>query len=249
MKTALITGASRGIGRAVAEEFYKNGYSVFLACEKNSEMLEVVEMNLMSEQEDKKLLEKQKIVRFTGSLADPATVSRMFEEFRKAFDHIDVLVNNAGISIHGLFTDMTDEEWQRICAVNLGSTVFCSREAAKMMVSRHSGHILNISSMWGQAGASCEVAYSATKGGVDSLTKALAKELAPSNVQVNAISPGVIDTEMNAFLDEEERVALMEEIPAGRFGMPSEVGKLAVQLCTGNEYLTGQIIRLDGGFI
>ncbi len=93
------------------------------------------------------------------------------------------------------------------------------------------------------------MAYSATKGGVDSLTKALAKELAPSNVQVNAISPGVIDTEMNAFLDEDERVALMEEIPAGRFGMPSEVGKLAVQLCTGNEYLTGQIIRLDGGFI
>ena len=144
---------------------------------------------------------------------------------------------------------MTPDEWNHILNTNLTSVFNCCRLAVPMMVSRKSGRILNISSVWGVCGASCEVAYSATKGGINAMTRALAKELAPSSIQVNAIACGAIDTEMNQFLDEEERNALLEEIPAGRMGRAEEVGKLAYQLGSEDSYLTGQIIQLDGGWI
>ena len=163
---------------------------------------------------------------------------------------IDILVNNAGISLMGLFMDSSEEEINEIINTNLMGSIYLSKEAILHMASRNAGNIINISSMWGEVGASCEVLYSATKGGINSFTKALAKEMAMSNIRVNAIAPGVIDTYMNSMLDEESRESLKEEIPMGRFGMPSEIGKLAVFLCSDDSsYITGQVIRVDGGFI
>ena len=160
-----------------------------------------------------------------------------------------MLVNNAGVSHLGLLSDMTDDEWTRVIQTDLSSVFYCCREAIPKMVSRKSGHIINISSMWGVSGASCEVAYSAAKSGVNGLTRALAKELAPSQIPVNAIACGVIDTVMNQWLNKEERRELEEEIPAGRFATPEEVAQATVNLVNSPIYLTGQIIGLDGGYL
>ena len=149
----------------------------------------------------------------------------------------------------GLFQDMTADEWNRICSTNIDSVFNCCHFAVKDMLGRHCGKIINISSVWGLYGASCEVAYSATKGAVNAFTRALAKELAPSSIQVNAIACGAINTDMNSHLDESEKNALEEEIPAGRFGDPQEVAQLVESLVNMNSYLTGQIITLDGGWI
>ena len=175
--------------------------------------------------------------------------AEIYNKIYQECTHLDVLVNNAGISYINLLTDMTDEDWNRIIQTNLSSVFYCCRQAIPPMVSKHSGKIINISSMWGTVGASCEVAYSATKSGIHGLTRALAKELAPSNIQVNAIACGVIDTEMNGRLNEEERQDLMDEIPSGRFADPEEVAELALKLTDTPAYMTGQIIGIDGGFI
>ena len=184
-----------------------------------------------------------------GDVSDYAYMEQLFSQSEARFGGVDILVNNAGISHIGLLEDMTIDEWNRIIGVNLTSVFSASKLALPHMIHQKSGKILNISSIWGNVGASCEVAYSACKGGINSFTRALAKELAPSNIQVNAIACGVIDTEMNACFSEEERTQLAEEIPAGRFGAPEEVASLAVQITTGNDYLTGQIITLDGGYL
>ena len=241
MKTAFVTGASRGIGRAIALKLAENGWTVAVNCNKNKEKLE----SLAREIEEKGAV----CLELQGDISDPDFVRDCFDMIKKRFGHLDLLVNNAGISKVGLFTDASDDDWREISGVNLDGAIWCSREASKMMVSAHKGKIVNISSMWGQVGASCEVMYSATKGGLDAFTKALAKELAPSHIQVNAISCGVIDTDMNRCFSEEEREALCEEIPAGRFGTPEEVAELLIKITDGNDYLTGQIIRLDGGMI
>ena len=162
--------------------------------------------------------------------------------------HLDVLVNNAGISYVGLLTDMTYQEWHEVIDTNLSACFLTCKYAVPEMVRRHRGKIVNISSVWGAVGASTEVAYSASKGGMNAFTRALAKELGPSNIQVNAVACGVIDTDMNWCFDEEEMAALIREIPADRIGRPEEVAELVKLLCTGNEYLTGQIITLDGGW-
>lgn len=180
---------------------------------------------------------------------NPDDVRKMFAIIESICPGLDVLVNNAGISFVGLLQDMSDAQWSEILNTNLSSVFYCCRSAIGHMVSQKSGKIINISSMWGTVGASCEAAYSATKSGMNGLTKALAKELAPSNVQVNAIACGVIDTAMNAQFSEEEREALREEIPAGRFADSEEVAALALTLASGHSYLTGQIIGLDGGYI
>ena len=166
-------------------------------------------------------------------------MTQLFSHIEQRFRGVDVLVNNAGISYVGLLTDMTIDEWNHILGVNLTSVFSTCKLAIPHMLSGKSGKIINISSVWGNVGASCEVAYSACKGGMNSFTRGLAKELAPSN----------IDTQMNACFSEEERAALADEIPAGRFGMPEEVASLVLTLAEGNEYLTGQIITLDGGWI
>ena len=182
-------------------------------------------------------------------MGDYKEVSCCLSGILEQFGHVDVLVNNAGISRIGLFTEMKPEDWETVLRTNLTSVFNCCRLALPGMIREKSGRIINISSVWGCAGASCEAAYSAAKGGVNALTQALAKELAPSGISVNAIACGAIDTDMNASFSPEERASLEEEIPAGRFGSPEEVAMCVWKLCETPRYLTGQIIRVDGGWI
>jgi len=181
----------------------------------------------------------------SGDMGDPEAVDRLFD----GLNRLDVLINNAGISHIGLLSDMSVSQWRRVMSTNLDSCFYTCRRAIPLMVHAKQGRIINISSVWGQAGASMEAAYSASKGGVNSLTKALAKELAPSNIQVNAIACGVIDTDMNRCFSPEEMASLIEEIPADRIGRPEEVAALAGQLITAPAYMTGQIITIDGGWL
>ena len=241
-KTILITGASRGIGKSIALRFASRGYHTFLNCSSSVDELKKLRAYIR-----KKYHTPCTIV--VGDVGNPDHVRAIYNRIYHDCSHLDVLVNNAGISHINLLSDMTDEDWNHIIQTNLSSVFYCCRSAIGHMVSQKSGKIINISSMWGTVGASCEAAYSATKSGMNGLTKALAKELAPSNVQVNAIACGVIDTAMNAQFSEEEREALREEIPAGRFADSEEVAALALTLASGHSYLTGQIIGLDGGYI
>lgn len=237
IKTALITGASRGIGRAAAECFAEAGWQLTLTCDQS-----IQELNAVADA----LRQKYGIscLALRADMGCEADVNRVFQQL----EELDVLVNNAGISHIGLLTDMSAEEWRRVMAVNLDSCFYTSRAAIPLMLKKHSGRIINISSVWGAQGASMEVAYSASKGGVNAFTRALAKELAPSGIQVNAVACGVIDTAMNGGLTPEDRQALREEIPADRFGTPEEAGRLIFQLTQSPEYLTGQIITMDGGW-
>ncbi|MCI8510786.1 MAG: SDR family NAD(P)-dependent oxidoreductase [Lachnospiraceae bacterium] len=240
-KTVLITGSSRGIGRAIALKYATLGYQIALNCSRDTDRME----------------EAKKEVRCLGApcLAIQADVGkkedciRLFDTVLHAFGPVDILVNNAGISRIGLLQDMEYEEWDRLLSVNLSSVFYCCKLAIPGMVRKQSGSILNISSVWGICGASCEAAYSASKGGVNALTRALAKELAPSHIQVNAIACGAIDTEMNRGLSAEEHALLLEGIPAGRMGTAEEAADLAIRLTGASSYLTGQIITLDGGWI
>lgn len=241
-KTILITGASRGIGRSTAFLFASKGYHVFLNCNTS-----INELKKVHETIEQNYPEASTLV--PGDVGNKDTVERIFQQIFQRCDSLDVLVNNAGVSHIGLLSDMSAEEWERILNTNLSSVFYCCRKAIPPMVSKKSGRIINISSMWGTSGASCEAAYSAAKSGVHGLTRALAKELAPSNIQVNAIACGVIDTAMNAQLDEEERRMLEQEIPAGRFGHPDEVAEMIWNVATAPDYMTGQIIGLDGGFL
>ena len=184
-----------------------------------------------------------------GDAGNAADVARMFADIHQTCGHLDVLVNNAGISYIGLLMDMSDENWRQVIDTNLSSVFYCCRAAIPPMISRKSGRIINISSMWGTSGASCEAAYSASKSGVNGLTRALAKELAPSNIQVNAIACGVIDTEMNRQLSAEERKELEDAIPAGRYGTPDEIARIVWDTANAPEYMTGQIIGVDGGYL
>ena len=186
---------------------------------------------------------------YVGNMGDMAACEELFELIRKQFGSLDVLVNNAGVSYIGLLQDMSVQDWDRVIHTNLSSVFNCCKLAIPGMVSRKQGKIINISSVWGNVGASCEVAYSATKGAVNAFTKALAKELAPSGIQVNAVACGAIDTEMNQWMDESEFITLVEEIPAGRQGKAEEVADLVYHLGYKNAYLTGQVIGLDGGWI
>ncbi len=242
--TVLITGASRGIGAATAIEFAKNGYNLLLICKNNIDKLEEVAKQAQLTNPD--------IICHTiqCDVSNPATTQNVLASFIKS-NHItiDVLVNNAGISHIGLLQDMSFDEWKNVIDTNLTSIYLLSKLVIPDMVAKKAGRIINVSSMWGNVGASCEVAYSASKGGVNSFTRALAKELAPSGISVNAIAFGVIDTEMNQFLSEDERNALTEEIPAGRFGTCEEAAKMIYNTATAPAYMTGQIITMDGGLI
>lgn len=240
-KCILITGASRGIGRACARKFAKDGYHVFINCKNSLEELSLLREELISSGAE--------CTAVPGDVGRSEDVNSIFQIIETQTDGLDVLVNNAGISYIGLLTDMSDTDWDNLLHTNLSSAFYCCRAAIPHMVSQKQGKIINISSMWGRTGASCEAAYSAAKAGLNGLTMALAKELAPSNIQVNAIACGVIDTVMNAQLSKEEQTALMEEVPAGRFGTPEEVADLVSDLAEHHPYLTGQIIGFDGGFI
>lgn len=240
-KVAIITGGSRGIGRAIAIELGKEGASIVINYSKDEEgareTLEYLKDNGISA---------------IGIKKDVSTFEGAEEIVNKTVEHfgrIDILVNNAAKSTIGLFLDATKDEIDGLLNTNLIGAMYLTRNALPHMLGRKSS-IINISSMWGEVGASCEVLYSTSKGGLNLFTKALAKEMAPSGIRVNAISPGVIDTKMNSFLSEEDRNSLEDEIPMGRFGMPEEIGKVAAFLCSDeSSYMTGQILRVDGGYI
>lgn len=240
-KTVLITGASRGIGKAIALKFAKENYNVAISCISRKESLLEVKKEILSY--------GVSCLTFLGDAGDIKQCQIMFSEIKQNFHTLDVLVNNAGISYVGLLQDMSPEDWDKILRTNLTSVFNCCKLAIPDMVSNKQGNIINISSVWGSVGASCEAAYSATKGGINAFTKALAKELAPSNIQVNAVACGAIDTEMNRFLEEDEMSSLIDEIPSGRLGRPEEAADLVFLLSQGNPYLTGQVIGLDGGWI
>ena len=236
---ALITGASHGIGRACAEKFAKEGYRLALVGAHDREALKTLEQKL----------EPAECFCSLTDVSDPKQVKLLCRDVLERFGRIDCLVNNAGISYVGLLTDMSIEEWDALLRTNLSSMFYLCRHVIPDMVSRKQGKIINLSSVWGNVGASCEVAYSASKGGINAFTKALAKELAPSNIQVNAVAPGAVDTRMNAFLEAEEKRMLLEEIPVGRMASPEEIAELIFSLATAGPYLTGQVITMDGGWI
>lgn len=240
--TAMITGASRGIGAAVAEKFASRGWNLVLTCIRSSKQLEILAGKLHTDYGITCLA-------FTGDMGNETDVQKCFQLIEKQFGGLDALINNAGISHVGLFTDLSLNEWEHIMRTNVTSVFLCTRQALPYMIRRKTGSIVNISSVWGCVGASCETAYSASKGAVNALTMALAKELAPSRIAVNAIACGAVDTDMNACFTEEEKDAIAREIPAGRFGKPGEAAELVYSLVTQPSYLTGQVIRLDGGWI
>lgn len=241
-KVALVSGASRGIGRAIAVELAKNGASIVINYSKDLDGA-------------KETLRQIKDVNGYGiivkcDISSYKDCKVMVQEVISILGKIDILINNAGISKVGLFIDSTEEDINKMLGVNLFGALYLSNQVVKDMLKRKKGIIVNVSSIWGETGASCEVLYSATKGGIDSLTKSLAKELAPSNIRVNAVAPGVIDTDMNAIFTKEERRGLEEEIPMERFGRCDEVAKTVLFLCKDDSsYITGQVIRVDGGFI
>lgn len=235
----LITGASRGIGRAVAIEFAKNNHNIIICAKSDLEGL----------QNTKRLVENEGVSCYIGlcDVTNEDSVKEFISDSAKAIGKTDILINNAGISYIGLLQDMSLEDWNKVLNTNLTSAFLMSKYVIPEMLKKQSGHIINISSVWGNIGASMEVAYSASKGGINSFTKALAKELAPSNISVNSISPGFIDTDMNKVFEKDELDAIFEEIPMGRAGSPSEVAKLIYKIAM-SDYITGQIITIDGGW-
>jgi len=240
-KTVLVTGASRGIGKAIAVKFAKKGYHVIINCAHREQELMQAKREIESYQTT--------CIAFLGDVGEMGVCEKLFEQIRKQYGTLDVLVNNAGISYMGLLQDMNSADWDRLIRTNLTSVFNCCKLAIPLMLEAGQGKIINISSVWGQTGASCEVAYSSTKGGINAFTKALAKELAPSNIQVNAVACGAIDTEMNCWMEEDELIRLVEEIPAGRLGRAEEVADFVYHLGYKGTYLTGQVIGLDGGWI
>lgn len=238
-KVALITGGTRGIGRDIAFEFLQLGYEVVINyCSNESAAIATqAEFNMLG----------YCPVLMRADVSDEYQVRDMFSEIFRLYNKIDVLVNNAGISYMGVIQDTTPAEWDRIFGVNMRGVYLCSRAVADRMIGMGGGCIINISSIWGEVGASCEVAYSASKAAVIGFTKALAKELAPSGVRVNCVSPGVIDTEMNAHLTQDEMEELIEEIPLGRIGTGADVAKACSFLAEAG-YVTGEIISVGGGF-
>ena len=237
MRSVLITGGSRGIGRAMVELFAAEGWQVAFTY-------------LRSESEAKALAEKTGALAIRADAESESEILASVAEAEAAFGGIDCLINNAAISGFSLLTDVSTEEWNRFLRINLTAPFLYARAVLPAMIRKHEGRILNISSMWGLVGASCEVHYSATKAGLIGFTKALAKEVGPSGITVNAIAPGVIETDMNRALSEEDLSALKEETPVGRLGSPMEVARAALFLCSEEAgFITGEILNMSGGFI
>ncbi len=240
-KTAIITGASSGIGKSTALLLAKDYDYIAICCKNSSAQLhEVADVVRQS---------GATCATFIGDISDYAFVADMVSTVIADVGHIDALINNAGISSVGLFTDTTPDIWRQIIDTNLSSIYNTCHCAIPHMVHEKAGRIINVSSVWGLVGASCEVAYSATKGAINSFTKALAKELAPSNIAVNAVAFGAIDTTMNGHLSKEELTALADEIPIGRMATSDEAALCIKNLLTMPTYLTGEIIKFDGGWI
>ncbi len=244
MKTVILTGASGGIGKETVKIFIQHGY--FVVGQYNNDLSGITELKDY-------LAEKGLSDYFLAVKSDFSVdkdVENLFDVAIKNFGHIDVLVNNAGTGLYKLFTQTTDNEWERQISVNLKSAIKLSRLCLDKMIERKKGKIVNVSSIWGVAGASMEVAYSTVKSALIGFTKALAKEVAPSNVNVNCVCPGVIDTKMNSRLNADELQTVIEETPLGRLGSPREIAELIYFLASEkSDFITGQVITCDGGFI
>ena len=231
----LVTGASHGIGRAIAKEMAKDA---------------IVIANYNNSEEQAKSLKEEvgsNIDIYKADVSKRDEVSKMIDFIVQKYGRIDLVVNNAGIDLVKLFTDVTDEDWNKVINTNLYSAFCVSQEVAKVMINQKSGCIINISSIFGIIGASCESIYAVSKAGIDGLTKSLAKELGPSNIRVNSVAPGIINTKMNSNLTPEDIESLKEEIPIERIGEPEEVAK-AVRMLFENEYITGQVLEINGGW-
>lgn len=239
-KVIIITGASRGIGRETAKLLARNGNTVIANYNKSEEKAKELQEELKKENIN--------IDIYKADVSKREGCKTLVEYAIEKYKHIDVLVNNAGISIWGQFTDLTDTEIEEIIRTNLYSAIAMSQEVSKHMIHEKQGCIINMSSIWGMVGASCEVAYSVTKAGMDGLTKALAKELGPSNIRVNSIAPGAIETEMNSKLTNEEKAVLKMETPLGKLGKPIDIAK-AINWLIEDEFTTGQIISPNGGWV
>lgn len=242
MKTALITGASGGIGIATVKEFLQNGYFVIAQYNKNKESLESLRKQLTKEQ-------NEMLFEISCDFNAQGETQKLYENISKSFKHIDVLVLNAGKALYKLYTDTTTEEWDSLFNVNVKSAFILSKLFLPEMISRQSGNIVFISSIWGNNGASMEAVYSATKASLIGLTKSLAKEVSFSKINVNCVCPGVVDTPMNARLKKEEMEDIISQTPMGRTCRPEEVASLVYYLTTENaKFITGQTITIDGGF-
>lgn len=241
-ETVLITGSSRGIGAAIAALFAVQGFHTILNCSKSIAQAEILAQALREQGGDAVVL--------AADVSNAAEVNTMFTKAEAMFGGVDVLINNAGIAQTKLFTEITDEDWSRMISTNLTGAFYCCRRALPFMLRCHSGRIVNVSSMWGQIGGSCEVHYSAAKAGLIGLTKALAQEVGLSGITVNCVAPGVIQTEMLSAYSTEDLHALTEETPTGTLGTPEDVARAVFFLAQKSSgFITGQVLGVNGGFV
>lgn len=239
MKTVIVTGGSRGIGAAIVVELAKNNYNVVLNYNNSEEKAKKIQKDLKEQGINIEI--------FKADVSKREDVKKLVNFTIEKYNNIDILINNAGIDQIKPFMDITNEDWNKIIQTNLNSVFYCSQEVLRNMIHNKKGCIINISSIWGITGASCEVAYSVSKAGIDGMTKALAKEMGLSNIRVNSIAPGIVDTDMNKELSFEELQELKNEIPLGRVAAPEEIVK-SVKWLIDDEYVTGQIISVNGGW-
>ena len=238
-KTIIVTGASRGIGAAIVKMLAKEDYNIVLNYNKSEEIAKKLQEEFTKQGKNVEI--------FKADVSKREEVKKLIEFTINKFEKIDVLINNAGISQTRLFTDITDEDWNNMLNVNLNSVFYMTQEVLPYMIHEKQGCIINISSIWGITGAACETHYSVAKAGVDAMTKSLAKELGPSNIRVNSIAPGIIDTDMNKYLSDEELANIEEEIPLGKIGKPEAIAK-CIKWLIEDDYTTGQIIGINGGW-
>ena len=239
-KTVIVTGGSKGIGESIVKDLSKKEYNIVLNYNKSEENAKKIQKEL---KENGILIDI-----FKADVSKREEVKKLIEYTLEKYKNIDILINNAGISQTKLFTDITDEDWNRMINTNLNSVFYVTQEALPNMIHNKNGCIINISSVWGMVGASCEVHYSVSKAGIDAMTKSLAKELGPSNIRVNSIAPGIIKTDMISNLKEEEIKAIEQEIPLEKIGIPDNIVK-CVNWLIDDEYTTGQIISINGGWV
>lgn len=241
-KTVLVTGGSRGIGAACVRLMAQRGWRVVFLCRNNGEQAQMLTDALRNN--------GCEVAWYQCDVSQHDQVESVMEQILRIYHRIDVLVNNAAVSWIGLFTDTTEAIWRQVMATNLDGTYRCTKAVLPAMLAQKSGVIVNIASIWGQVGASCEVAYSASKAALIGMTKALAKELGPSGIRVNCVSPGVIDTDMNAALDGATREALAEETPLCRLGQADEVARAVLFLAEEDaSFITGQVLGVNGGYV
>ncbi len=234
-KVAIVTGSSRGIGAEIVKTLSKNGYNVVLNYNKSKDLAENIANNYSN------------IYPYKADVSKYNEIKNLVDFTIKNFGKIDLLVNNAGIDLVKTINDTSIDDFDNVLKTNLYSAFYASKEVSNYMINQKSGHIINISSIWGLIGASCEMAYSVSKAGLDAMTKSLAKELGLSNIRVNSIAPGIIDTDMNSFLSEDEKNELYKEIPLKRMGTVSEIASCVLFL-ENNPYITGQILQVNGGW-